>query len=294
MCCQINEDLSQELLVYQNKGTSLSPNFEIKSGSEMGLDPLLSNSFLVPEIIDLDKDGDLDLFLSGHTKDFSGTTLNSKPIFLFAKNNGTPNAPKYFGWYSNVYNLIPLGSENMYLEGGDIDLDGDVDFLGGILAPNSSYTYFENQPLQNGKSHFIEPSFTILGLPYTLEDDNLFFPSLVDIDNDKDLDLFVTRDFEEQIQLEYYKNNQLSGTNAFEVNNSIIISPNPTQGAVSLTIDPDVVIKQIALYNSVGTLLKSYDNNATEINFSAFDPGIYFMALTTKYSSIRVKIVYIR
>lgn len=168
-------------------------NFETHLGSDYDLTPFSPGSIFIPELIDLDMDGDLDLLLSGG---FSPMNEEDETIYtyLYAKNIGSSINPNFLGWFPNPYGLE---SENVpaFICGADLDLDGDMDLLGVAQYDTLQVlNYYQNNPTADGKPLFSEAISAPFGLPTTKSSEEAFyFPSLVDIDGDGDTDLLLPR-----------------------------------------------------------------------------------------------------
>lgn len=125
-----------------------------------------------PFFVDLDDDGDQDIFTGFESGDFG-----------FFDNIGSSNVPDYGPVVINPFLISPLGGSSAPVF-GDLDNDGDFDLLTGS---SSGLRYYENVGNANIASFGIATAnpFGIIDPPGNLK------PSLVDIDNDDDLDLFV-------------------------------------------------------------------------------------------------------
>lgn len=125
-----------------------------------------------PFLVDIDNDGDLDLFV-GY---FSGE-------FGYYENTGTTIAPMYAAVEFNPFNLMGLSGHSAPLL-ADLDDDGDFDMMAG---GNGGPSYFENQG--SADAPFFGPE---IANPYGITGPTgRNKPDLVDIDNDDDLDLFI-------------------------------------------------------------------------------------------------------
>lgn len=167
-------------------------------------------SFFVPELVDLDNDGDLDILLGGYygSLDEEGDNIQVN-TYLYAKNIGTPEEPDFLGWFPNPYNLAPDGQS--FFTSGDLDLDGDVDLLNLKLEDDiPSLAFVENTASGNEKPTFAEPLVGSFDLPTAQEEEGFLFPSLVDLDGDGDLDLFIPVQGEELFEFRYYENTDCS------------------------------------------------------------------------------------
>ncbi len=267
-------------------------SFTVTNCLDWDLDPFLPYSLFIPELADLDSDGDLDILMCGYYKDFDeyGDPLDV-PAYLYAKNIGTPSNPKFVGWYENPYGLSP--DEPGFLVSGDLDLDGDIDLLNLTNGDEGSiFSFIEN--IGTTTPEFAEPVLNPFNLPSGSEEENYLFSSLVDLDNDGDLDLFVPVNGDETFELRYYQNNLLSSSHDLAIERSIIVYPVPTNDIVQINNKTDEPISSIKVFDASGRLhISTYDSSIKSIDLSNFDEGAYFIQFDFGNSKLIKKVIII-
>ncbi len=159
-------------LFFRNTGTTLSPTFTLDSTNPFGITNVSAGGAL-PGLVDIDGDGDLDLFIGNH----SGSTL-------FYRNNGTsPQAPNFSLEGTNLFGIQGAGGFGAPAL-ADLDGDNDLDLLIGNSA--GDLLYFRNDGTAQA------PSFVLVGTnPFSLTRDagGYSAPVLVDFDGDGLVDL---------------------------------------------------------------------------------------------------------
>jgi len=114
---------------YENIGNSSNPIFE-----DPVLDPFgLSNNYLTaPSFVDIDNDGDLDLFAGG---------LGNGGFIYYAENTGAPSEPNFGPASTGAFGLN-FYEVFSFLDLADFDNDGDFDIM--VSTYYGNFEYFEN------------------------------------------------------------------------------------------------------------------------------------------------------
>lgn len=168
-----------KLSFYKNRGNSLSADFVYAQGAETAVDV---KNFASPDLIDIDADGDKDLFVGN----FEGKVF-------FYENTGNPKNAQFILTDSN-YNDIDF-NEAAVPKFADIDADGDFDMF--IGSDNGKVAYFKNK----GGNH--TPSFELVNDSFLAVEKSYVYPAFVDIDADADLDIFLGNNLGE---MHFYRN----------------------------------------------------------------------------------------
>ena len=129
-----------------------------------------------PQFVDIDADGDQDLFVQEHTS-----------RLMHFENVGTPDAPT-FVWRSDAYAGLDIGEWYRF---GDLDADGDLDLL--AETPFSYVRLFRNEGSAQSARWTLAADSLALPDGSPLFSDRQNIPNLVDIDADGKMDLFVGR-----------------------------------------------------------------------------------------------------
>jgi hypothetical protein len=162
---------------YKNNGTSTVPNFGTSQTSPFGL-AAPTSYFISPVLVDIDDDGDLDIFASSYygIDYYENTGTATAPMFA------APDTANPFG-INSIYNTS--------IDFADMDDDGDLDVFLGDLYNDGEIQYFENTGTVTA------PVFTNFQVnPFGLVD--LYSYSIVriiDIDKDGDYDIIGTEEY---------------------------------------------------------------------------------------------------
>jgi len=262
------------ILFLRNIGTSFSPNFFYVNDNPAGISGLGSN--VAPVFVDIDDDGDLDLF----TGQLDGN-------ILFFRNVGTRFNPSWANPIINPFGLSNVGSRSKPAF-CDIDKDGDFDLFVG--NENGDIIFFKNIGTKTDPS-FAAPLTNPFGLSNVGTNST---PSFADIDNDGKEDLFVGSGTGNTY---YFRNTTIVSVEE-EQNSSFIevkAYPNPVSNTLSISgrnIDLDK--SDVSVYSILGEKLnlKTTKNGSfASINFSDLTAGIYILVIKNEVVNYTTKII---
>ncbi len=116
----------------RNIGSATNPSFTAGPGNPFGISNVGSDA--KPKFVDLDHDGDLDLFVSNS----AGTTF-------FFRNTGSTTAPGFAAPVSNPFGIENVGGFAVPSL-GDADGDGDVDLFLGVVEGGTTFFFRNTAP----------------------------------------------------------------------------------------------------------------------------------------------------
>ncbi|MCZ7612287.1 MAG: T9SS type A sorting domain-containing protein [Ignavibacteriaceae bacterium] len=166
----------QSLMFYENTGNAQSANHILRTNDFLKTLDVGNNSS--PVFVDIDNDGDLDLFI--------GSFNNPNGSIHFLENTGTVSNPSFYYSDSQYFNIM---SDLVVTPAfGDLDNDGDYDLLAGKL--NGTIDFY----LNNGTP--VSANFQNSILLRNNNNDSIDVgssssPFLMDVDGDSDLDLAI-------------------------------------------------------------------------------------------------------
>jgi hypothetical protein len=129
-----------------------------------------------PQFIDIDGDGDVDLFVQERSNDL-----------MFFENVGTAKQAS-FVWRTDKYQGLDIGEWNRFV---DLDRDGDFDLI--AEEPFSYMRYFANQGTRQRAAFKLHPDSVRDAAGQAIFADRQNIPNITDLDCDGRLDLFLGR-----------------------------------------------------------------------------------------------------
>jgi hypothetical protein len=218
----IGDLFSTTLFYLCNIGAPQSPHMICCSLAFPPPQPVRTSGFNQSSFVDIDGDGDLDLFVGV----LAG--IVQRDGFWFYRNVGTPTVPSFQLQTTNYLTMIDVGL-NAHPIFVDIDADGDQDmFIGNI---NGQINFFRNT------GTLTSPAFTLVDTIYqNIQGGFSFVPTFVDIDNDGDKDLFIGK-FDGRMS--FYRNIGTPQSAVFTQASSSVDTINVIQSAAPAFVDID-------------------------------------------------------
>ncbi|CAN5206200.1 hypothetical protein BH09BAC3_BH09BAC3_03550 [soil metagenome] len=175
-----NNNFTQSLLYYKNIGTNQLPNFSFVKNNFLQEGMIDVGDFSAPAFVDIDQDGDEDLFIGNYL------TAGSTGWISFYENTGTSNAPTFKLITPDYLSISALFLSNIKPQFIDVDKNGGPDLVFTATRSQNGVTSIFYVLSTSSTS----PSFggqTVQAFNFTMStNDNV---TLIDIDQDGRLDL---------------------------------------------------------------------------------------------------------
>lgn len=258
---------SKGIYYIQNNGTPVNPNVVILDSIYPHNSPYISKGYNSTRFVDIDADGDKDLFVS-----VLYLSQNSNN-FAFYRNNGNAFTPNYQRITDDYLNNVDVGG-NSNIRFTDIDNDGDKDlFIGSDYA---RLAFYQNTgTLTYPAFNLVSDSLPILSSGFN------YAPAFADIDNDGDKDLLLGSYIKDSIW--FFRNTGTANNFIFTYEgrgrqfgiDSVGQSSNPEFADIDNDLDKDLFI------GATNGRIFFYENTGTVSNF-------IFTFRTAYYKSIDV------
>jgi hypothetical protein len=154
-----------EIALFMNEGSKSEPDFVL---ADSAMVEITRGSNTTPQLVDIDDDGDLDLFIG-----------ESSGAVNFYRNIGTPSQHE-FELVSDKFQGIDVGRRSFPVF-VDLNYDGTLDMVVGSEA--GDVKFYANNGTSQEPVFELDTSFSMELRPYST-------PTFVDIDADGDLDVF--------------------------------------------------------------------------------------------------------
>jgi hypothetical protein len=119
------------LVYFQNTGNASAPAFATSQLNPFGISPASNRPYVTPTFADLDRDGDMDIFIGTRTS-----------YIGYYENTGTASAPAFRSMQGNPFGMSGFWGNYLSPAFADMDADGDLD---AFIGNNRGYTlYLEN------------------------------------------------------------------------------------------------------------------------------------------------------
>lgn len=233
------------LLLLTNTAVFCQINFAAGQSKPFGLNTA-SAMTQSPTLIDIDNDGDLDIF-SGHT----GGNI------YFIENIGTSKIPNYTTPIINPFGIVTTPPDNTKPTFADIDNDGDFDLFVGLNS--GTIVYYENTGSKSTPAFAtgINNAFGFGQVSYDAA------PTFVDIDNDGDLDAFSGQD---DGKIKFFENTGSVSFPAFQYqwNDYAGLSKTSSDNSSPTFVDLDNDGDYDAYVGEYYTIVNFYENTGTK------------------------------
>ncbi len=201
----ISGDLSGRLRILTNTGTSTNPAFSTDSLNDL-LVHVQVDGHANPVFMDLEQDGDLDLFIG---------TLTGKMVLY--RNTGSAVSPS-FNLQDEADNPLSGVNVQKFASPDFVDVDNDADLDLFVGNEGGQLVFFENKGSATAASFDTSENLGAAGNVNIIAGNNAM-PVLVDIDADGDLDLFSSTD---NGVVQFFRNDGDVGQANFQLQNNSV------------------------------------------------------------------------
>ncbi len=213
---------------YRNTGTAASPQFERVPDGDVELQ---QGNYATPALVDIDADGDQDLFVGSSSAE--GTVS-------FYRNEGTPQAPD-FTFVTDTYSDIRAERSRTHPAFADRDGDGAPDLY---LGTNAGIAVYDNTGTPQAAAFETPPDS--LKLPFR----PLAAPALADVDGDDRTDLMTGGDGG---GVKYFMGQAESAEPPMSPEDGVRAAPNPFADRTTLTFALDEAARiSLSVYDLLG------------------------------------------
>jgi hypothetical protein len=267
-------EIAGDIYYFRNIGSPpSSPNFAAQIVNPSGISRL--GTYYSPSFVDIDDDGDMDLFVGILTGDI-----------LYFQNTGNVNNFQFAGGITNPFNFSNAGLRAA-ISFTDIDNDGDYDAFVGNSSGN--ILGYENVGSKN-LPIFNTPVTNPFGLTNVIQSAT---PTFADIDNDGRDDCFVGNS---NGDIYFFKNTTVVSVEN-EQNSEIVeikTYPNPVSSVLNINATNNIRSEDISVYNILGQRININANtssNLISLDFSSLTQGIYLLAVKNDKLNFVTKVI---
>ena len=213
---------------YRNTGIAAAPQFERVPDRDVELQ---QGNYATPALVDIDADGDLDLFVGSSSAE--GTVS-------FYRNEGSAQTPD-FVFVTDTYGDIQAGKSRTHPAFADRDGDGAPDLH---LGTNAGIALYENTGTAQAAAFDASPDSLTLPLR------PLAAPALADVDGDDRTDLMVGG---EGGGVKYFEGRSDADEPPPSLGDSVQVAPNPFAAQTTLTFALDEAARvRLSVYDLLG------------------------------------------